>query len=274
MFGEPYVPPVSDGSGSDRALLKRANEMLLAAGCTRDGGVLKLPSGKPFVDRVPRLVRRPPAAHRALPAEPAQARHRRAVAHRRRRAIQEPHRKFRLRRRDGGVRRQPRRRAPSCALFLSAKAATMEGSRNLSGVADPVVDALIEKIVHAATRDELNLSLPRARPRAARRALLGADVVQRLGLGRLLGRLLASRDSAQARRRRARHLVVGRRQGEENWALERKWRRGPLASGRMGETLPACGRRWRAAPDAPAVVDSADRPDARPCSPTSFAACC
>ena len=48
VFGDPYVPPVSDGSGSDRALLRQANEMLLAAGCVRDGGVLKLPSGKPF----------------------------------------------------------------------------------------------------------------------------------------------------------------------------------------------------------------------------------
>ena len=48
VFGEPYTPPISDGSGSDRALLKRANEMLLAAGCRRDGGVLKLPSGNPF----------------------------------------------------------------------------------------------------------------------------------------------------------------------------------------------------------------------------------
>ena len=48
VFGDPYVPPVSDGSGSDRALLKRANEMLLAAGCKREGGVLRLPSGNPF----------------------------------------------------------------------------------------------------------------------------------------------------------------------------------------------------------------------------------
>ena len=48
VFGEPYVPPVSDGSGADRALLKKANDMLLAAGCTREGNVLKLPNGKPF----------------------------------------------------------------------------------------------------------------------------------------------------------------------------------------------------------------------------------
>ena len=32
VFGEPYTPPVSDGSGQDRSLLRKANELLLAAG--------------------------------------------------------------------------------------------------------------------------------------------------------------------------------------------------------------------------------------------------
>src|SRR6185437_1017956 len=48
VFGEPYVPPVSDGSGSDRTLLKRAYELLLAAGCKRDGARMKLPTGEPL----------------------------------------------------------------------------------------------------------------------------------------------------------------------------------------------------------------------------------
>ena len=48
VFGEPYVPPVSDGSGSDRNLLRRADELLREAGCKREGSVLKLPDGKPF----------------------------------------------------------------------------------------------------------------------------------------------------------------------------------------------------------------------------------
>ena len=47
-FGEALMPPVSDGSGSDRALLRRANDLLIAAGCKRDGGVLKLPNGAPL----------------------------------------------------------------------------------------------------------------------------------------------------------------------------------------------------------------------------------
>ena len=38
VFGPAYLPPDSDGSGSDRALLRRADELLRAAGCKRDGG--------------------------------------------------------------------------------------------------------------------------------------------------------------------------------------------------------------------------------------------
>ncbi len=48
VFGEPYVPPESDGSGQARDLLKRANDLLLAAGCKRKDTRLLLPDGKPF----------------------------------------------------------------------------------------------------------------------------------------------------------------------------------------------------------------------------------
>src|SRR2546429_784351 len=38
VFGEPFVPPVSDGSGADRALLRKANQLLQEAGfMIRDG---------------------------------------------------------------------------------------------------------------------------------------------------------------------------------------------------------------------------------------------
>ncbi len=62
VFGEAIMPPVSDGSGSDRALLKRANDLLLAAGCKRDGGVLKLPSGAPLTIEFLEFLRDLPAA--------------------------------------------------------------------------------------------------------------------------------------------------------------------------------------------------------------------
>jgi microcin C transport system substrate-binding protein len=48
VFGEAFVPPVSDGSGHDRAMLQKASELLTAAGCTRSGSGLLAPDGSPF----------------------------------------------------------------------------------------------------------------------------------------------------------------------------------------------------------------------------------
>jgi microcin C transport system substrate-binding protein len=156
VFGDPYVPPVSDGSGSDRTLLKRANDMLLSAGCKREGGVLKLPSGAPFsiefLDFSDALQ-----PH----TEPFQQNLRKLGIDAHSRIVDAAQFKSRTESFDfdvvsmafGGS------STPGAELrvILGSKAATMEGSRNLPGVADPVVDALIERIVHAATRDELNV---------------------------------------------------------------------------------------------------------------------
>ena len=43
-------------------------------------------------------------------------------------------------------------------VFLTSKAAATPGSRNMSGIADPVVDALVEKIALAQSRAELNVA--------------------------------------------------------------------------------------------------------------------
>ena len=57
VFGEPWSPPLSDGSGQDRGLLRRADTLLREAGCRREDGVLKLTSGRPleieFLDNSP-----------------------------------------------------------------------------------------------------------------------------------------------------------------------------------------------------------------------------
>ena len=105
---------------------------------------------------------------------------------------------------------------------FTSEAASQNGSRNLAGVADPVVDALVETIAAAKSREDAQCGLPRARPRPAGWTLLGADVVSRHLLGRLLGRLRAARATAEARRRRARHLVVGRGQGQGDWPVMRR----------------------------------------------------
>ena len=48
VFGEAFVPPVSDGSGRDRAMLQKANELLTAAGCKRERSSLLSPDGTPL----------------------------------------------------------------------------------------------------------------------------------------------------------------------------------------------------------------------------------
>src|SRR6202035_816483 len=47
-FGEPFVPPVSDGSGQDRALLRKASQMLQEAGYPIKGGKRVNARGEPI----------------------------------------------------------------------------------------------------------------------------------------------------------------------------------------------------------------------------------
>src|SRR6185436_86239 len=47
-FGDPPVPPKSDGSGKDRALLRRASDLLAAAGWKASGNSVVDASGAPL----------------------------------------------------------------------------------------------------------------------------------------------------------------------------------------------------------------------------------
>ena len=86
VFGDPYTPPVSDGSGADRTLLKQAYDLLLVgrvqARRRRDGAAERQAADH----RIPRQLERPAAAYHAVHPEPRQARHPGELAHRRRRA--------------------------------------------------------------------------------------------------------------------------------------------------------------------------------------------
>ena len=111
VFGDPYVPPESDGSGCDRKLLKQANELLLARRLQARRRSAEAAERQAADHRIPRLHQRPAAAYDALHPESRQARHPGEHAHRRRRAIQEPHRRFRFRRRHRRRSAARRRRA-------------------------------------------------------------------------------------------------------------------------------------------------------------------
>jgi microcin C transport system substrate-binding protein len=155
VFGDPYLPPVSDGSGSDRALLRRADELLRAAGCVRDGGVLKLPSGAPFaiefLDSSEALQ-----PHTA----PLEQNLRKLGIDAKSRIVDAAQYKSRTENFDFDVITAAFGGAPTpgaeLRLFFSSAAAATSGSRNMCGVADPVVDALVEKIAQANSRVALD----------------------------------------------------------------------------------------------------------------------
>lgn len=146
VFGEPYSPPVTDGSGRNRETLKRASDLLAAAGYGNGGKVLKLEilnfeSGferiiLPYIANLKRIG--VDASLRMV--DPAQY-------ERRMKAFD-----F-----DLAIERYGLRLTPGIELksYWGSDAASMDGSFNLAGIKDPVVDALIDKVVEAKSREEL-----------------------------------------------------------------------------------------------------------------------
>jgi microcin C transport system substrate-binding protein len=155
VFGEPYTPPISDGSGSDRALLKQANEMLLAAGCRRDGGVLKLPSGNPFV-----IEFLDSSASLQPHTMPFQQNLKKLGISAVSRIVDSSQYKSRTEAFDFDVMsfRLSGTLTPGQSLreLFSSSSATVNGSRNMAGIVDPAVDSLVEAVASANTRAALN----------------------------------------------------------------------------------------------------------------------
>jgi microcin C transport system substrate-binding protein len=154
VFGEPYVPPVTDGSGQDRALLRKATALLAEAGFAIKDGKRVTPAGEPIT--VEFLIDDPVSQPHHMPfiknlgvlgidatlriVDPAQYRKR----------VDD----FDF---DIVVQRFSFSNTPGDALrtFFSSQAAAMKGSQNVGGMADPVIDALIEKVIAANSRPAL-----------------------------------------------------------------------------------------------------------------------
>jgi microcin C transport system substrate-binding protein len=156
VFDEAYVPPKSDGSGQDRALLRRASDLLAAAGCKRNGSDLILPNGQPmeieFLDddnafepsTAPFIknLRLLGISARLRIVDPAQNKRRRDNFDY---DLVPLHLNMGLTPGEG------------MRVFFGSGAASVPGSYNVAGIADPVVDALIEKALVAETRQELTV---------------------------------------------------------------------------------------------------------------------
>ena len=155
VFGPAWVPPVTDGSGQDRKLLRSAGDLLNAAGWTvKDGkrvnakveqfSVEFLLSERSFEPHHTTFIKN----LRVLGIEasirlvdPSQ--------------FQERVKDFDF---DIAIARFIYPQIPGSALrnYFSSASAKTKGSNNLAGIADPVVDALVEKAIAAQSQVQLN----------------------------------------------------------------------------------------------------------------------
>jgi len=154
VFGEPYVPPVSDGSGQDRALLRKASQLLLDAGCVIKGGKRVLPNGERI--SIEFLIDEPTFEPHHMPFIKNLA----TLGIEASLRVVDPV-QYRARR-DGfdfdiTVDRFSFSSTPGDSLrsYFSAQAAALKGSNNLAGMADPAIDALIDAIIAANSRPAL-----------------------------------------------------------------------------------------------------------------------
>jgi microcin C transport system substrate-binding protein len=157
VFGLPFVPPVSDGSGQDRTLLRKASQLLLDAGLVIKDGKRLLPNGEVF--KIEFLVDEPSLQPHHAPyiknlgtigieaslrvVDPVQYRAR----------VED----FNF---DMAIERFSMSATPGDGMrpYFTSQAAATKGSYNLAGIANPVIDALIEKILGADNRADLTIA--------------------------------------------------------------------------------------------------------------------
>jgi microcin C transport system substrate-binding protein len=154
VFGAPFVPPVSDGSGQDRVLLRKASQLLQQAGFVINDAKRLTPKGERI--SIEFLIDEPSFQPHHMPfiknlgtigidatlriVDPVQFRAR----------VDE----FDF---DIAVQRFGFSTTPGDSLrsFFSSQAAALKGSQNIAGIAEPAIDAMIEKIIASETRPEL-----------------------------------------------------------------------------------------------------------------------
>jgi microcin C transport system substrate-binding protein len=154
VFDEAYVPPVSDGSGQDRKLLRQASQLLAEAGWQRKGTQLVNAKGEKLTmeflidDPTSERITAPYVKNLRLLGIDATMRNIDPAQHEQR--VKEFDFDTEIMRLVGG-------QTPGIELRgqLGSQSAKAMGSFNLSGIALPVVDALIDKMITAKSREEL-----------------------------------------------------------------------------------------------------------------------
>jgi microcin C transport system substrate-binding protein len=154
VFGDPFVPPVSDGSGQDRALLRKASALLQQAGFVIKDGKRVTPKGEPisveFLLDSPSLQPHHTPFIKNLGTLGIEANLRLVDPVQYRKRVDD----FDF---DLTVQRFSFSSTPSDSLrsYFSSQAADLRGSQNIGGISDPVIDELIEKIIAADSRTSL-----------------------------------------------------------------------------------------------------------------------
>jgi microcin C transport system substrate-binding protein len=157
VFGEPHVPPVSDGSGQDRGLLRKSQQLLQAAGLPIKDSKRLLPNGEVF------------AIEFVIDEPSFQPHHGSFIKNLGTLGIEASLRvvdavQFRARVEsfdfDITVQRLTMSPTPGDGLraYFTSQAAATKGSYNLAGVANPAIDALVEKAMSAETRSDLTFA--------------------------------------------------------------------------------------------------------------------
>ncbi len=154
VFGDPFVPPVSDGSGQDRALLRKASQLLQQAGYVIKDGKRVTPQGERI--SIEFLIEEPTFQPHHMPfiknlntlGIDANLRVIDAAQMQKRRNDFD----FDIVIQRFGFSSTP---GDSLRSYFSTAAANLKGSQNLAGIADPAIDTMIDKIIAANTRADL-----------------------------------------------------------------------------------------------------------------------
>jgi microcin C transport system substrate-binding protein len=153
VFTTEYQPPRTDGSGSNRENLRRAAELLKEAGWSVEGGKL-VKDGRPLAFEI--LL---PAAQYERVVLPYKANLEKIGVAASVRTVDSAQYRRRMDSFDYDMTLSvfPQSDSPGNEQreFWSSEAAKREGSRNVIGIQDPAVDALVEKIIAAPDRASL-----------------------------------------------------------------------------------------------------------------------
>lgn len=154
VFGAPYSPPVSDGSGQDRRLLRAASQLLEEAGWTVKGNRRVNDKGEQLAIE---FLLYEPTFERIVAPFINNLKILGIDAHIR--MVDPSQFQARLKSFDFDIvtQRYVMSLTPGVEIraYWGSRAADMPGSFNLSGIRDPVVDALIDRVIAASSREEL-----------------------------------------------------------------------------------------------------------------------